>query len=111
MRGRFVTKPARSKMHADPDSVLLVREKIDIMISAADRPELLRRDRFQIADWFELPRRIVEQLVLDASFTFAPDPERDVAHDVVHDLVDLRRDIRATGVGQDGDVAARNVEP
>src|SRR5260370_42267505 len=30
---RFVSQPARPEMHADPDAVLLVGEKIDIVIS------------------------------------------------------------------------------
>ena len=52
MCGRFVPEPARTKMHADPDAVLFVRENVDVMISTADGAELFGRDRFQIADRF-----------------------------------------------------------
>jgi hypothetical protein len=62
-------------MHTDPNPVLLVREKIDIVISAANRAELLRCHRFQIANRFDLPRRVVEQLMLNTSLTFAADTE------------------------------------
>ena len=60
MRRRFVTEPARTEMHAHPDALLLIREKIDIMISAADGAELIARRLFQMRHRFCLPRRIVE---------------------------------------------------
>src|ERR1051326_2810214 len=111
MRGGLVTKPARSKRCSYPNAILPVREKIDIMISAADCSELFRGHRFQIAEWFNLPRQVFKQLMLDARFAFAPDPKRNVAHHVVHDLVDLRGDVRSLGVSQNGEIAARDVEP
>src|SRR5260370_40757037 len=97
-------------MHAHPDPLLLVRENINIMISTAHGAELLSRDRLQITDRFELPRRIVEQFVLDARFAFAPDPERNFAHHVVHDLVDLRRSLLQPGVRYDSEIAAGDVK-
>ena len=42
-------EPARPKMHADPDTFVFIGKEIDVMIAAADRAELLRRHRFQIA--------------------------------------------------------------
>ena len=42
MRRRLVAEPARTEMHADPDAILLICKNIDVMISAADRAELLR---------------------------------------------------------------------
>src|ERR1041384_7344414 len=110
MRGCLVSESARSEMHAHPNPVLLVREKIDIMISASDGAELFRRHRFQIADRFNLPRRIIEQLMFYARFALAPDTKRNVVHPVVHALVDLWRDVRELGVGQNRKIAASDVE-
>jgi hypothetical protein len=41
MRRRFVSKPARSEMHAYPDAVLLIRKNINVMISPTDCAELI----------------------------------------------------------------------
>ncbi len=76
-------------MHADPDAVLFVREKIDIVIPAADRAELGAGQLFQVTDRFQLPRRIVEQIVIDACLALASDTKRNIAHYVVHDLLHL----------------------
>ena len=57
-----------------------------------------------------MPRWVVEQLVLDASFAFASDPERNFPHHVVQDLLDLRRNLFAFGVREDGEIAAGDVE-
>src|SRR5215831_15973856 len=111
MSCRFVAQSTRPKMHANPDPVLLVREKIDIMISAANGAELFGRHRFQIADRFDLPRRIFEQFVFDTRFAFASDPERNVSYYVVHDFVDLGREFFAFRVGQNCQIAAGDVEP
>ena len=63
-------------MDTDPNAVLLVGKNINVMISAADRPELLGRHWFQIAHRFDLPRRVVfEQLMVDAAFAFAANAE------------------------------------
>ena len=37
----LVAEPARTEMHANPNAVLLIGKNIDIMISAADRAQLL----------------------------------------------------------------------
>ena len=47
-----------------------------------------RRDRLQTAHRLQLPGGIVEQLVVNARFTFVSNAERNVAHDVVHDFLD-----------------------
>src|SRR6266481_8177243 len=70
MRRRFVSEPARPEMHADPDAVLLIGEKIDIVVSATHRSELVLGHRFQPAHWFQLPLWIVKQLMLHPRFTF-----------------------------------------
>ena len=88
MRRGFVAKSARTKMHADPNAILLIGEKIDIMISATNRSKLVGRHRFQPAHWLQLPGGIVEQLMFNARFTFASNAERNVAHDVVHNFFD-----------------------
>ena len=75
MRRRFVSQSARTEMHADPDAILLIREKIDIMISAAHGTELIAGGLFQIANRSQLPCWIVKQFVLDARFAFSADAE------------------------------------
>src|SRR5213595_3152390 len=47
MRCRFMSKAARPKMDPDPDAVLFIGEKIDVVISAAHGSELILRHRFQ----------------------------------------------------------------
>src|SRR5439155_20414249 len=42
---RFVSEPARAKMHTDPNAIRLVGENIDVMIAAADGTELFTRRR------------------------------------------------------------------
>ena len=84
----FVTESTRTKMHTDPNAILFVGKKIDIMISAADRSKLVGRDRFQISDRLYFPGGIVKQFVFDARFAFASDAERNVAHNIVHDFLD-----------------------
>src|SRR2546423_4777779 len=98
MRGRFMAKPTRSKMDADPNPVLFVRENVDIMIAAADGTELFGGDRLQIAERFYFPRRIVKKFMFNSRFTFASNAERNVVNHVVHDLVDLRRNFFPLGV-------------
>ncbi len=75
MHRRFVSQCARPEMHADPDAILLVREKIDIVISAAHRSKLIFGHRFQPAHGFHLPRRIIKQLMFDTRFAFAANPK------------------------------------
>ena len=43
-------------------------------------------------------------------FAFASDPERNFLHYVVHDLVDLRRDLFALRIRENGKVAASDIE-
>src|SRR6266480_6734960 len=93
MRRGFVSKAPRPKMHTNPDAALLISEKIDIMISTADRAELILRCRFQSAHRLQLPDRIIKQLVLHTCLAFAANAKGNVAHHVVHDLVDLRFDL------------------
>ncbi len=75
MRRRFVSQSARPEMHAHPDAVLLIREKIDIVISAAHCSELVLRHWLQPTNRFHLPRRIIKQLVFDTRFAFAANPK------------------------------------
>ena len=75
MCGRFVSEPARPEMHADPDAVLLIREKIDVMIAAADRTELVARYLFQLANRFDGPGRVIKQRMIHPRFAFAADTE------------------------------------
>jgi hypothetical protein len=42
MRGCLVPETTRAEVHAHPDAVLLVREDVDVVITAADCAELLR---------------------------------------------------------------------
>jgi len=60
MRRRFMPESARTEMHADPDPVLFIRKNIDVMIPAANSPELLGGHRFQITHRFQVPCRIFE---------------------------------------------------
>ena len=80
------------------------------MIAAADSAKLFGGHRFQIADRFNFPRRVVKQIMFNPRFTFASNAERNVVNHVVHDLVDLRRDFLPLGIGQDGEITASDVE-
>src|SRR5207245_3517692 len=86
MRRGFVAKSARTKMHTDPNAILFIGEKIDIMISATDRSKLVGRHRLQLTHWLQIPGGIVKHLVFNARFTFLSNAERNVAHDVVHNF-------------------------
>src|SRR5215468_8992184 len=48
--------------------------------------------------------------MIDPCFCFSPDAEGNVPHDVVHDRFDSWRDVTALGVGQNGEIAARDIE-
>src|SRR5467141_3856661 len=111
MRRGFVAKPTRTKMHTDPNAILFIGEKIDIMISATDRSKLVGRHRLQLTHWLQLPGGIVKHLVFNARFTFLSNAERNVAHDVVHNFLDRELQLRALHVGADGEISARDVEP
>src|SRR5205085_3667953 len=107
---RFVTESARTKMHAHPNSVLFIGENIDVMVPASDRAELIDRGLLQLAHRRQLPRRIVEQLVIDSRFAFLADAEGNIAHDIVHDFFHRRRDLRSSRVGANGEIAAGDIE-
>ena len=66
-----MSKAARPKMDADPDAVLFIGEKIDIVISAAHGAELILRHLFQTTHWLQFPSRIIKQFVFDTRFAFA----------------------------------------
>src|SRR5438270_8482504 len=110
MGRRFVTESARTKMHAHPNSVLFIGENIDVMIPASDGAELIGRGLLQFAHRRQLPRRIVEQLVIDSRFAFLADAEGTIAHDVVHDFFHRRRDLRSSRVDANGEIAAGDIE-
>ena len=110
MRRRFVSQSARPEMHAHPDAILLVGEKIDIVVSPADRSELVLGHRFQPAHWFQLPLRIIKQLMFHPRFALAANPKRNLVYHVVHDLVDLRRNLLALCVRQDSKISTGDIE-
>ncbi len=47
-------------MHADPDSLLLIGENVDVVIAATDRAELIRGGFFELVQRFQLPRVVIE---------------------------------------------------
>ena len=48
--------------------------------------------------------------MIDARFSFSSDAEGNVPHDVVHDRFDFWRDFTALGVGENGEIAAGDIE-
>ncbi len=110
VRGRPVAESTRTEVHADPDDAVFVGENIHVVVAAADCAELLVRHVFELADFTDVPRFVVEQVVIDLVLVRATDTERDVANHVVHDRGHLWFDVGFCGVGADGEVAARDVE-
>ncbi len=60
MRGRPMAEPSRSKMHPDPDSLLLIGKNVDVVIAATDRAELIRGGFFELVQRLQLPRVVIE---------------------------------------------------
>src|SRR4051794_32969551 len=106
----LVSEPAGAEMHTHPDSIFFVGKNIDVMIAAADRAELACRGRFQFAHRGHLPRRIVEEFVIDPRLAFLTNAERNIADDVVHDFLHRRRDLDAGSVRSYGEVATGDIE-
>jgi len=48
--------------------------------------------------------------MIDSRFRFSPDAEGNVPHDVVHDRIDFWRDVTALRVGENGEIAAGDIE-
>src|SRR5262249_5672286 len=105
----LVAEPARAEVHANPDPVLLVGEKIDVVIAGADSAELLASHFFQRRYGTGLPRIALEQRMVDAFVVAAADPEADRAPDVVHDALNVFAQPFARHVNTDGLVAAGDV--
>src|SRR6478609_10210989 len=49
--------------------------------------------------------------MIDSRFRCSPDAEGNVTHDVVHDRFDFWRDVTAFRVGENGEIAACDIEP
>src|SRR5689334_10726380 len=111
MRGRFVSEPARSKVHTYPNAVLFVGEYINIVISTADSPKLIPRHLLESRDRRNFPCLVLEQFMIDSGFRFSPDAERNFSHDVVHDRFDFWGNFTALRVGENGEITARDIEP
>src|SRR5438105_8186947 len=99
MRRRFVSQPARSEMYSYPDAVFLIRKNIDVMISSADRAELISRHFSYSSNGQDLPCLVFEQLMIHPRFGFSSDPERNISHDIVHNGFDPWADVAAFCVG------------
>ena len=113
-----VAKAARAKVHADPDSGLVIGEHVDIVIAAADGAELLARLGAQaialvaIAD--RVPRGILEQRIVRRRIVRAvpaTDPERQRRLNLVGQLAQPDLDRGQLEIGADRRVAAGDVEP
>ena len=111
LRRCLVAEPARSEMHADPDPAVLVLEQIDIVIARADRAELVTRHALEFPDlWNLVPKRAIEELVLDVLGVAPADSERDVLGDVGENRPDFVGDRVSLHVEAHRHVAAADVE-
>ncbi len=97
-------------MHADPDTVLLVGEKVDVVVAAADRAELRAGGILELRSHVDVPRRVViEQLMIHIDLVLSADPERQIVEYEVHDRRDVLPDLVGIGIQQHGLVATGNV--
>jgi len=84
----FVAEPARAEVDADPDTVLLVGEQVDVVVAGADRPELLGG---QVAQLPLRRERRVADLVDDRVVAGAPVVAADAEADAREVAGDARR--------------------
>src|SRR5262249_18516001 len=92
-----------------PDAVLLVGEQIHVVISGADRAQLLSGHFLEWRHGTGLPRIAFEQRMVDTFVVAAADAEADGAPDIVHDALDGFAKLFAGHVNADGFVAAGDV--
>src|SRR4051812_224124 len=97
-------------MDSHPDPVLFICKNVNVMISTAHGPQLVGAGAFQFGHRFQLPRRVVEQFMFYPHLAFLTDTEWDIPNDIVHHLLDPGTDIIPFCIGQNSQVAARDVE-
>ena len=112
-RRNAMAKTTATEVNSDPDTILLIHEYIDIVVTAADGSELRMRLMTQRSRGLSVPAfvRIVDEGRIIVTLRILPaDAKRERIPDVVHDARDIGANFRARDVETHGLVAAGNIK-
>jgi hypothetical protein len=108
-RGGFVSQSAGAEVHADPHAVLFIGEEIDVVISAANRAQLLASHFLERCNGFAFPGSAIKQGVIDPFCVAASHAEANRVPDLVHDFLDGGAKGGSRHVEQNGFVATGDI--